>query len=88
MRTWSNMPHPDEAFSPWYRLPDGVSDEPCQHAFGDVRVVGPTGNSKMWMIRSENCDRCGRIMRSRQDLSWEQYDWVRRWNRRKDAVVS
>jgi hypothetical protein len=44
-------------------------------------VTGPTGR-KRWMIRVYRCS-CGRIMRNyRDDLTWEQYCWVRRINAR------
>ena len=76
------MSHPDSAWSATYIGPIGVSNEPCQHVL--VRYnVGPTSRRRSFALRVDTCVRCGRITRNvGKDLSWREYDWVRRLNRR------
>ena len=62
--------------------PAGVDWDPCRHFLRRVRV-GPTGGRKRFMLLVDSCAHCSRIMRSAYDLSWREYDWVRRWNLRK-----
>lgn len=40
--------------------------------------IGPTGH-KHWMIIVNSCYRCG-IIEPAQPLTWEQHEWVHRWN--------
>lgn len=42
---------------------------------------GPTGRQASWMIRTNSCNRCGRLEAVDPDLTWDQYQWLRRWNR-------
>lgn len=63
--------HPDSAWSPWYSAPVGIEGERCRH-----------GPGQRMRVLVDSCGWCGRIMRSVHDLSWREYDWVRRWNRR------
>lgn len=74
------MSHPDSAWSPYYVGPVGIGeDEPCLHVSTRMSV-GPNSRKRRFWIQSDNCLRCGRILRSARDLSWREYDWVRRWN--------
>jgi len=43
--------------------------------------AGPTGR-KHWMIIADRCTRCGLLRPIKRLLSYEQKNWVRRWNRR------
>lgn len=47
--------------------------------------VGPTGRKKCWMIRVDRCP-CGFIFCAQASVTWEQYDWIRRYNRRLEAA--
>lgn len=80
--TWSNWPHSDAAWSPYYEAPAGVDGEPCQHVAMRCRI-GPTSRKRDWSIIVDECSRCGRVLRTIQDLAWRQYDWLRRLNRKK-----
>lgn len=71
--------HPDIAWSRNYVAPAGLPGEPCRHFAGRRMKVGPTG-SKRFMILADTCGWCGHVMRSAQDLSWQEYSWVRRLN--------
>lgn len=42
--------------------------------------AGPTGR-KNWMILVDSCPWCG-VMRPIQTTTYEQRDWLRRWNRK------
>lgn len=76
------MTHPDAAWSPiCYMAPKGVPSEACRHSPQRMRI-GPTGNKKRWMICVDKCGYCGHIMRAIGDLTWPQYDWIRRSNKR------
>jgi hypothetical protein len=75
------MSHPDSAFSQWYSAPDGIEGDPCHHALTRIGV-GPTSRRRVWRIAVDQCYRCSRIVRSARDLTWRQYDWIRRWNNR------
>ncbi len=71
--------HSDAAFSQHYCAPEGVPKEQCRH-YPSRQRSGPTGR-KRFLLLVDSCGRCGRILRSHQDLTWSQYDWVRRWNK-------
>ena len=64
-----------------YRLPDGIADDPCQHV-ASRRRVGPTSRKRSFTLLADQCAWCGRILTAFHPLSWRQYDWVRRYNRR------
>ena len=42
--------------------------------------VGPHPKNK-WMILVDECRSCHRIMNAVHPITWEQYTWIRRWNR-------
>lgn len=86
-RTHHMSAHPDTAWSPWYASPVGVDGEPCRH-YGIRMRVGPTSRKRTFMILVDNCARCGRILRSARDLSWKEYEWVRRSNARSAHIKS
>ena len=73
-----------DTWSSTYFAPVGIDGDPCRHSLVRQRV-GPTSKSKSFMILVDCCGRCGRIVRSQQDLSWQQYIWVRRLNWRYEA---
>jgi hypothetical protein len=76
--------HPDIAWTPWYRAPDGVPNEECRHRV--IREsVGPTSRRRSFSIVVDSCRDCGRNLRTVQDVSWRQYDWLRRFNRQVSA---
>ena len=78
--------HPDFAWSPhFYMGPQGCDDEPCRH-LPDRRRIGPTSRRKKFNLLVDECVRCGRILRSVGELTWREYFWVRRWNKRVGAV--
>lgn len=79
------MSHPDAAFSlDHYVRPEGLPNERCNHN-GSRCGVGPTSRRRRFMIAADSCHRCGRILRTAgPDLTWRQYDWVRRWNARTE----
>lgn len=77
------MSHPDQAWSPYYCSPAGLENDPCKHSSRRLRVA-PTGR-KLFSVLVDDCGYCGRILRTQNDLSWREYDWVRRWNRRLGA---
>lgn len=72
--------HPDTSWSPYYTAPAGIVGEECRH-YPQRKRVGPTSRRRNWMILVDACPRCGFVLRAAQDLSWKQYDWLRRWNR-------
>lgn len=45
--------------------------------------IGPTSRRRGFMILVDQCGWCGRILRSAEELTWRQYDWVRRINARR-----
>jgi len=51
----------------------------CLHYTQRMRV-GPTSRKRDWSVLVDQCIRCGRTVRCVHDLTWRQYDWVRRWN--------
>lgn len=69
-----------------YVSPKGLRGEPCGCWTTGAERVGPTCD-RIDMFSAATCDRCSRIMRSRQDLSWQQYVWARRWNDRAVRLV-
>ena len=77
------MSHHDAAFSQIYAAPYGLASEPCRHFPCRCRV-GPTSPKRHWWLIVDQCARCGRVLRTagKRGLTWPQYDWVRRWNRR------
>jgi hypothetical protein len=62
-----------------------VMDDCCKRYMCGVQGSGPTGRNKQWMIRCSSCHICGKIYPKDPDkLTYEQRDWVIRWNRRKE----
>ena len=80
------MTHPDAAWSPFnYIGPAGVEGDPCRH-YGTRKRIGPYSRSKTFMLLVDSCVWCGHVLRTAEDVSWEQYIWLRRSNSRGDAV--
>ena len=52
----------------------------CEYSHFSRVGVGPTGNND-WMIRVDSCVRCG-YLRPAQKITWKQWYWVIRWNKR------
>ena len=42
--------------------------------------IGPTGRRKTWMVRVDECP-CGFLFIAQPEVTWEQYTWIRRYNR-------
>ena len=78
------MSHPDIAWTPYYTAPRGVENDWCCHTTWNRMRVGPTSRRRAFMILVDSCGWCGRILRSHQDLTWREYDWVRRVNAAKE----
>lgn len=79
------MTHPDAAWTIYYLSPDGVEGEPCRHWSNRSRVGSTSRYSRMILV--DACSRCGRILRCAEDLSWREYDWMRRINRRLERKL-
>lgn len=77
-----------DTWSSTYFSPAGVEGEPCRHHVMMRQRIGPYSRSKTFMILVGSCGWCGRIVRSYEDLSWQQYIWVRRLNQREDHEKS
>jgi hypothetical protein len=78
------MSHPDTAWSPnRYVGPRGVEGDPCRH-YGQRQRVGPYSKAKTFMLLVDSCCWCGHIMRTAEDVSWQEYFWIRRSNARGD----
>lgn len=76
------MTHPDAAWSPYYQSPSGHAAPCACPSKGQRMRVGPTSRRRPFSILVNSCGWCARILRSIHDLSWREYDWVRRWNAR------
>ena len=79
------MNHPDESFSRFYCATDGLQNEKCLHVARRNRT-GPTGR-KTFYVLSDSCERCGRILKTAQDINWKTYFWIRRWNERTNKNI-
>lgn len=64
-------------------------DDCCERYMYGVQRSGPTGRNKQWLIRCCSCHICGKIHpKDPENLTYEQRDWVMRWNRRKSILRS
>lgn len=74
------MMHPDVAWSLTYEAPAGIAGDPCRHTHGTRCRVGPTSRRRSFMILVDSCGWCGRVLRTAEDVTWQEYAWLRRRN--------